>query len=91
MNLSLKPECLKSTTFRPDFSEMELEKKKLTYIQGFCIVRFVTDKASRTKFTGEVTFFHTWYSYKLIAGSTATNLKLALATKADRQVSFAWN
>lgn len=40
MNLSLKPECLKSTKFRPDFSEMELEKKKLT------------DKASRTKFTG---------------------------------------
>ena len=31
MNLSLKPECLKSTKFRPDFSEMKLEKKKLTY------------------------------------------------------------
>ena len=31
MNLSLKPEILKSTKFRPDFSAMELEKKKVTY------------------------------------------------------------
>lgn len=31
MNLSLKPECLQSTKFGPDFSEMELEKKKRTY------------------------------------------------------------
>ena len=52
MNLSLKPECLQSTKFRPDFSEMELEKKKLTYKASARIVRFVTDEASRTKFTG---------------------------------------
>lgn len=51
MNLSLKPEILKSTKFRPDFSEMELEKKKLTY-RAFALSDFVTDKASRTKFTG---------------------------------------
>ena len=62
------------------FSEMEVEKKNPTYRASA-----LSDSLQTKRFS------HTWYSYQLIAGSTATNLKFALATKADRQVRFAWN